>query len=293
MLLNVPIPARLLEYAHGEVHTLKSGDLLRRIVSDVEMLQNIYLRVVAPPAVAALIAVGMWLFLGALGATFVLPYLALFLLSSVGIPGLSHLLSRKIGKRIVTTRAALHAQLVESLQGMADLIAYNQEQQQVERIQSLTTVLNAMQMTMARISGMQGALSNLFMNLTAWTMLLVAIPIVHAGHMPGVLLALLVLAALASYEIVLPLPAAFQQVGGSLEAARRLFEIAGMQPAVPHITAASPIPDNYTTAMHHVYFQYQDGEPDVLSDITFTKSLLRARGRYWRMWQEQQPIVLE
>jgi len=264
------IPARLLEYAHGEVHTLKSGDLLRRIVSDVEMLQNIYLRVVAPPAVAALIAVGVWLFLGALGATFVLPYLALFLLSSVGIPGLSHLLSRKIGKRIVTTRAALHAQLVESLQGMADLIAYNQEQQQMERIQSLTTALGAMQMTMARISGMQGALSNLFMNLTAWTMLLVAIPIAHAGHMPGVLLALLVLAALASFEVVLPLPAAFQQVGGSLEAARRLFEIADMQPAVPHITAASPIPDNYTITMQHVNFQYQDGEPDALSDITFT-----------------------
>ena len=268
------IPARLLEYARdaqGEVHTLKSGDLLRRIVSDVEMLQNIYLRVVAPPAVAALIAVGMWLFLGAFGgATFVLPYLALFLLSSVGIPGLSHLLSRKIGKRIVTTRAALHAQLVESLQGMADLMAYNQEQQQVERIQSLTTVLNAMQMTMARISGMQGALSNLFMNLTAWTMLLVAIPIVHAGHMPGVLLALLVLAALASFEAILPLPAAFQQVGGSLEAARRLFEIADMQPAVPHITAASPIPDNFTITMQHVYFQYQDDEPDVLSNITFT-----------------------
>ncbi len=264
------IPARLLEYAHGEVHTLKSGDLLRRIVSDVEMLQNIYLRMVAPPAMAALIGVGMWLFLGALGATFVLPYLALFLLSSVGIPVLAHLLSRKIGKRIVTTRAALHTQLVESLQGMADLIAYNQEQQQMERIQSLTAALGAMQMMMARISGMQGALSNLFMNLTAWTMLLVAIPIVHAGHMPGVLLALLVLAALASFEVVLPLPAAFQQVGGSLEAARRLFEIADMQPAVPQITAASPIPDNYTIAMQHVYFQYQDGEPDVLSDITFT-----------------------
>ena len=57
------IPARLLDYAHNGVHMLKSGDLLHRIVSDVEMLQNIYLRVVAPPVVAALVAVGMWLFL--------------------------------------------------------------------------------------------------------------------------------------------------------------------------------------------------------------------------------------
>ena len=153
---------------------------------------------------------------------------------------------------------------------MADLIAYNQEQQQGECIQSLTTALNAMQMTMARINGTQGALSNLFMNLAAWTMLLVAIPIVHAGYIPGVLLALLVLAVLASFEVVLLLPVAFQQVGGSLEAARRLFEIADMQPAVPHITTPSPIPDDYTITMQHVHFQYQDNEPDVLSDITFT-----------------------
>ncbi len=244
--------------------------MLRRIVSDVETLQNIYLRVVAPPVVAALVGVGMWLFLGAFGTAFVLPYLALFLLSGAAIPGLSHVLSRNIGKRIVTTRATLHMQLVESVQGMADLIASNQEWQQAERIQSLTARLSAMQMTRARISGLQGSLSNLFMNFTAWIMLLVAIPIVHAGHMPGVFLALLVLAALASFEVILPLPAAFQQVGGNLEAARRLFEIADMHSVIPQATAPSPLPDNHTITMQHVHFCYQDVEPDVLSDITFT-----------------------
>jgi ATP-binding cassette, subfamily C, bacterial CydC len=264
------VPARLLEYAHGKIHELKSGDLLRRMVADVETLQQVYLRIVAPPVVAALVGVGMWLFLGAFGGIFALTYLALFLLSSVGVPLLSYLLGKKVGKDVVTTRAELHTQLVESLQGMADLTAYNQEQQQVEHILSLTTALNAMQMKIARISGMQGALSNPFMNLTAWTMLLVAIPIIHAGRMPGVLLALLVLAAIASFEAVLPLPAAFQQMGSSLEAAKRLFEIVDMQPALPSTATPSPRADDYTLTMQHVHFQYQDGERDVLSDITFT-----------------------
>lgn len=264
------VPARLLEYAHGEIHELKSGDLLRRIVVDVETLQQVYLRIVAPPVVAALIGVGMWFFLGAFGGIFALTYLSLFLLSSVGVPLLSYLLGKKIGRDMVTTRAKLHTQLLESLQGMADLSAYNQEQQQVKHIQSLTVTLNALQMKMARISGIQGALSNLFMNLTAWTTLLVAIPIIHAGRMPGVLLALLVLATIASFEAVLPLPAAFQQMGSSLEAAKRLFEIVDMQPALPSTAAPSPTPDDYTLTMQHVHFRYQDGEPDVLSDITFT-----------------------
>ncbi len=264
------VPARLLEYAHGKIHELKSGDLLRRMVADVETLQQVYLRIVAPPVVAALVGVGMWLFLGVFGGRFALTYLSLFLLSSVGVPLLSYLLGKKIGKDVVTTRAELHTQLVESLQGMADLTAYNQEQQQVEHILFLTTALNTMQMKMARISGMQGALSNLFMNLTSWTILLVAIPIIHAGRMPGVLLALLVLAAIASFEAVLPLPAAFQQMGSSLAAAKRLFEIVDMQPALPSTATPSPRADDYTLTMQHVHFRYQDGERDVLSDITFT-----------------------
>jgi ATP-binding cassette subfamily C protein CydC len=269
------IPARLLDYAHeaqNEVPTLKSGDVLRRIVSDVESLQNIYLRIIAPPVVAALIGVGMWLLLGAFGTAFVLPYLVLFLLSGVGIPVLSHLLSRNTGKRIVATHAILHAQLVEYLQGMADLIAYNQELQQEESMLSLTNKLGAMQMKMARISGLQGALSNLFMNFTAWTMLVVAIPIIHRGNLSGILLAVLILAVLASFECVLPLPAALQQIGGSLEAARRLFEITDLQPILLQTTVPSPVTDNHTITIQHVHFRYQDVESDVLSDIMFTVS---------------------
>jgi ATP-binding cassette subfamily C protein CydC len=264
------VPARLLEYTHGEAHELKSGDLLRRIVADVETLQYVYLRVLAPPVVAALVGLLMWLFLGAFGAAFVLPYLTLFLLAGAGVPLLAYLLSRKIERRVVATRAELHAQLVESLQGIADLVAYRQEQRQEERIEVLTARLNRMQMTLAQISGGQGMLSNLFMNLTAWTMLLVAIPIVRAGHLNGVLLALLVLAALASFESIQLLPWAFQQLGGSLEAARRLFEIVDMQPPIPQTSAASPQPYDYAITVQGLHFRYQAGEPEVLEDIHFT-----------------------
>ena len=264
------VPARLLTLKNGSQQELRSGDMLRRAVSDVDILQNFYIRVLAPPIVAALVALIMWVFLGAFGGLFGLVYLGLFLVASVVIPALSHLASRRLGQRIVTTRSDLQVQLVDSVQGIADLIAFGQEGQQAAHIQALTKKLNGMQMTMAYIGGTQNALTNFFMNGTAWVMLLLAIPFVHSGQLDGIFLALLVLSALASFEIVLPLPATFQQLGGNLKAASRLFEIVDASPAVAEPQQAAPLPDDTTLIVEQLNFRYEADEPYVLRDINLT-----------------------
>ncbi len=264
------LPARVQE---AEQHTgiiWRSGDLLRRAVSDIDTLQNFYVRVIAPPAVAAIIGCLVWILLGAFGAIYVLPFLAFFLLASVGIPLLTHLLSRQVGADLVKTRADLHAQMVDSVQGLADLIAFGQEERQAAQIQVLNDHLSALQKTMAYISGMQGTLTNLCMHLSTWVMLLVAIPMVASGHLNGVFLALLVLTVLSSFEVVLPLPAAFQQIGESVAAARRLFEIVDTPPVIHQPVSLSPTPHDYSISVQRLSFRYQPEDPDVLEDINFT-----------------------
>ncbi len=264
------VPARLMTLKNGSQQELRSGDVLRRAVADVDLLQNFYIRVLAPPIVAALVALLMWLFLGAFGGLFGLVYLGLFLLSSVVIPALSHLASRELGQRIVATRSDLQAQLVDSVQGIADLVAFGQEQQQAAHIQALTKKLNRMQMVTAYIGGTQNALTNFLMNMTAWVMLFIAIPFVHSGQLDGIFLALLVLSALASFEIVLPLPATFQQLGGNLKAASRLFEIVDALPAVTEPQHPAPLPQDTTLHIKQLNFRYAQDEPYVLRDINLT-----------------------
>lgn len=263
------VPARLLTLKNGSQQELRSGDILRRAVSDIDILQNFYIRVLAPPIVAALVALFMWIFLGAFGSLFGLAYLGLFLLSSVVIPLLSYLSSKRLGQQIVTTRSDLQVQLVDSVQGIADLVAFGQEQRQAAHIQALTKKLNGMQMAMASISGTQNALINFLMNLTAWVMLIIAIPFVHDGQLNGLFLALLVLSALASFEIVLPLPTAFQQLGGNLKAASRLFEIVDAPPAVAEPVQPASLPQNTTIEVDRLSFRYEAAEPYVLQDIHF------------------------
>jgi thiol reductant ABC exporter, CydC subunit len=264
------IPARLLEYSHGKISELRSGDMLRRAISDIDELQQFYLRVLAPPAVALIIGIIMWLFFGAFGGIFALIYIVSFIVSAIIVPLLAHLLGRRSGREMVTTKAELQTMLVDSIQGIADLVAFGQEERQAQQIAVLNRRTRSLQMATAYISGLEGSVTNLLMNGTAWIILLSAIPLVYMHQLNGILLAVLVLAALSAFEAIMPLPNAFQQLGGNLESARRLFEIVDARPAVNDPVAPSPEPQGHSIQVEQLTFRYNDDGPDVLRDITFT-----------------------
>lgn len=164
-------------------------------------------------------------------------------------------------------------QLVDGIQGMAGLVAFNRERDQLARIESLNTTLTRLQARMAAITGLQNALGSLFLNLSIWAMFLVAVSMVSQGHLNGVYLAALALATLASFEAVLPLSSAAQFLGSSREAARRLFEIVDAEGTGESARSKpSPEPLNYDISAQRVRFRYASGEPPALDNISFSLS---------------------
>ena len=90
-------PARLLEY--------RSGDILSRVTSDVEMLENFYVRVVAPPLVAVVVALGTAWLLGSFSPQLALVFLSLFLGIGLFLPILIQWLSRTPASDLVNDRS--------------------------------------------------------------------------------------------------------------------------------------------------------------------------------------------
>lgn len=264
------IPARLMEYKHGELSELRSGDMLRRATADIDALQNFYVRVLAPPVVALIIGICMWIFFGAFGSVFALIYIVSFIVSAILVPLLAHQLGKHSSQQMVTTQAQLHTMLVDSVQGIADLVAFGQEEHQAQQIKELNRRAKTLQMMTAYVSGLESGLTNLLMNGTAWVMLISAIPLVYQGRLNGVLLAVLVLTVLSAFEAIMPLPGAFQQLGGILESARRLFEIVDTKPAVNNPTTSSPEPADYSIQARQLNFRYNEEESYVLRNITFS-----------------------
>lgn len=259
--------------APARLTSARSGDLLSRVIADVETLDNIFVRVLAPPLTAVVIVLGMAVFMGsfALSLGFVI---TLFLLSvGIGLTAFSLLLNRRLGRRLVEERAALRADLVDAVQGLPDLIAFGQEKTFLERIKASGRQFSAIQTHMARLNGLQSGLNSLLTGLGVWVMLFLAIPLVSSGKIEGVYLAVIVLGSMASFEAVQNLPQAAQLLEANIQSARRLFEIADQPPLVTDPAQPLPQPASADLRVENLSFAYPDGERGsdslVLQNISF------------------------
>jgi len=255
-------PARLLSY--------RTGDLLSRIVQDVDELQNVYLRIVAPVAVASMTSILTFLLLYAFGPPLAFVALAFLLATGVGIPLLVRSLARGLGRKQLELRGELNARIVDGIQGAQDLLAFGREEHQELAIATLNSRLGHLQRRMAFITGLQDALGDLMMNLAMVAMLVLAIPLVAGGEIRGVYLAFLALVVLGSFEAVQPLNTAFQFLGRSVEAGERLFEIVDAEPRVQDPAEPLPPPEKHRLVLDRVSFSYESGGPPVLEDVSFT-----------------------
>lgn len=227
-------PARLV--------SARSGDLLNRVMADVETLDNFYVRVLAPPLVATLVILVMAIFMS--GFHLVLGLVLTFFLLAVGV-GLTSLalgLNKKTGRLLTDQRSDLRSDLVDMVQGLPDLMAFGQEKNWQDKIRSAGKRFGITQIQMARMSGLQSGLNSILMGLGVWLLLFLAIPLVRDGSIAGIHLAVIILGAMASFEAVQNLPQAAQLLEANLQSARRLFEIADSAPAVqdPPLPLARP-----------------------------------------------------
>lgn len=254
-------PARLLEY--------RSGDLLSRIVKDVEELENVYLRALSPLVVAAAVSALAFSLLYAFDPTLAFVALGFLALAGAGAPLLVGALTRGLGRRELRLRAELNAQVVDGVQGVQDLLALGQAAGQQQKVSDLGHKLGRVQKRMASITGLQNTLHDLISNTAMLTILILAIPSVEEGRIGGVYLAFLALVTLGSFEAVQPLGTAFRFLGRSLNAGERLFEVIDAEPRVKDPEAPLPPPTLYPLGFDSVGFRYEEEGPPVLEDISF------------------------
>lgn len=217
-------PARLMGFA--------SGDLLARAVEDVNTLENFFVRVLNPPLTAILVLVGASAFLGAIDLRLAMPLLGFSLLIGVMQPAIAGVVSRVPAIDLVRTRSALRAHLVNSLQGLPDIVAFDFEAAQLAVVRSAEEAYATAQDRMARHSSLQSALSVALSQMAAWSLLVVAIPPANHGRIAGTMVASLVLITVSAFEAINPLPAAAQWWNAVRSAASRLFDLVDTPPAV-------------------------------------------------------------
>lgn len=250
----------------------RSGDVLERVMGDLETLENFYVRVISPVVVALVITTGVSLFVGGYASQLGL-ILAVGLVTGGFIhPAISMLVSRKHLRALSRSKSAASARIVETLQGLEDIQVCNAHERFFGPLLDDFQRSGELQQRLVTISASSSGLSLLITNLTVLGLLWVAIPLVGAEGFNGISLAVVLLVALASFEAVLPMPAASLNFNASATAAGRLFSI-GENRAAP--LAETRAPDGTAAPVvlfENVNFSYATETAPVLTGIDLALS---------------------
>ena len=233
---------RLLPQAPAGLARWRAGDVLARVVADVERLQLALVRGVIPTLGAATAGIALVL-IGSVLLPVAGPVLLLGLgTAGIGVPLVAWRLARRPEQRLATARGALSAELVEMLQAAPELRLLGQLEHAERRIDDLDTeVVAADRSGVARAGGSDAAVQ-LVLGMTVLALVLVAVPAVGAGQLAGVLLASVLVLALAAAEVVGPLPTASRALVTAGTAAARLREVLDTPPPAPDPPAPAPDP---------------------------------------------------
>ncbi|KDN18750.1 thiol reductant ABC exporter subunit CydD [Amycolatopsis rifamycinica] len=263
--LRVRVWAQLARIGPAGTSRLRRGDLLHRLVSDVDSQQDVLVRGLVPGvstfAVLSATAVTLGLILpGAL-----LPAALGLTVAGVVTPAVAALAGRRAQRSTARLRADLTAGTVELLQASADLITHDAAARRHGRLRELDSALTALQRRSATWRGLGGGIAAAGVGLTSVACLVLGILAVRAGTIPGPALAVLALTPLATAELVAGLPEAAQRLLGASGSARRLAELDALP--TPHTPAAAIAPAATELAAEHLSVRWPGHPADAVRDV--------------------------
>lgn len=246
-----------------------SGDLFTRIGADIDTLQQFYLRVLVPPVAAAATVVLTVGILGALDVRLGLALGAFLVLTGVVLPLTARTVARPAAQATVEGRVAVHTVIVDTVQGLAELVAAGAEDAQLARLADITDDLARRERRIGLVRASAEGLAVLCTGLAALTVVSLAIPLVTVGTLDRVLLAVAPLTAIAAFEAVAPLGAAFAEADRSRAAAERLFELVDATPEVTDPDDPAPPPTAFDLEIDGLCFAYPPDGPPVLDGLSW------------------------
>ncbi|MFJ3896054.1 thiol reductant ABC exporter subunit CydD [Streptomyces sp. NPDC090083] len=244
---RVAVYRRLERLAPAGLRDTRRGDLLSRLVADVDALQDYWLRWLLPAGVAVTVSavtVGFtaWL-LPEAGAVLAVGLLA----AGAGVPLVTGAVARRAERRLAPARGALATRVTELLTGTAELTVAGALPARTAEAGRADGVLTRIASRAATATALGDGLTALVSGLTVTATAFVAAQAVAAGRLSGVLTAVVVLTPLAAFEAVLGLPLAVQYRQRVRKSAERVYEVLDApepvrEPERPRQAPATPFP---------------------------------------------------
>ena len=225
--------ARLARLAPSGLAELRSGDLLSRLVGDIDGLADLWLRVLLPYASAAVVAVITVAMVGYLVPAAGVALAAGLLATAVLAPLVSGAVSRRAEARLAPARGDLADAALDLLHGAPELVVTGAAPRAMAEVRRVDARLAAAERRSAFGAGVSGLVAALAAGFSVWAALVLGIIAVRAGHLGGVMLAVVVLTPIAVHEVVAPLAPSARLLPGLASSAGRVMDLLRRPDPVP------------------------------------------------------------
>ena len=270
--LRVQVFAKIIPLSPAVLNRYRNSDLLNRLVSDVDTLDSLYLRLIAPFITAIFVILAMCIGLSFVNAPLALGLGVSLLILVFVIPTVFYQLGKKFGDKLVHSRALYRTQFLEFIQAQAELLLFNAEDKLKDNMAKTEANWQADQQKEANLSGFSTALS-LFLNGLIIAAMLWFSSQAEFGNdeYRMAFIALFTFAALASFEILMPLGSASLHIGQVIASAERVTDIIEQQPLVT-FNGKAELDQNATTLIEakDLSFTYPERQNRALENLNLT-----------------------
>jgi ATP-binding cassette subfamily C protein CydCD len=268
---RVAVYRRLERLAPAGLRQTRRGDLLSRLVADVDALQDYWLRWLLPAGAAVAVSaasVGFtaWL-LPEAGAVLAVGLLA----AGAGVPLVTGAVARRAERRLAPARGVLATRVTDLLTGTAELTVAGALPGRTAEARRADGTLTRIASRAATATALGDGLTALLSGLTVTATALVSAQAVADGRLSGVVMAVVVLTPLAAFEAVLGMPLAVQYRQRVRRSAERVYEVLDApepvrEPERPRQAPVSPFP----VALKGLAARHAGQDRDALAGLDLT-----------------------
>ncbi|MEM0568279.1 heme ABC transporter ATP-binding protein/permease CydC [Salmonella enterica] len=260
--------SKLLPLSPAGLARYQQGELLNRIVADVDTLDHLYLRVISPLVGAFVVIMIVTLGLSVLDVTLAITLGGIMLLTLFIMPPVFYRAGKNTGQNLTHLRGQYRQQLTSWLQGQAELTIFGATKRYRAQMEATELQWHEAQRRQSELTALSQALMLLIGALAVMLMLWMASGGVGGNTQPGALIALFVFCALAAFEALAPVTGAFQHLGQVIASALRITELTEQKPEVTFTQAETLAPEKVTLTLRDVSFRYPDQPINALNALS-------------------------
>ncbi|WP_313111914.1 heme ABC transporter ATP-binding protein/permease CydC [Pseudescherichia sp.] len=254
--LRVSTFSKLLPLSPAGLARFRQGELLNRIVADVDTLDHLYLRVISPLVGALITIVVVTIGLSILDVTLALTLGGIMLLTLLLLPPLFYRAGKPTGEKLTTLRGEYRQQVTSWLQGQAELTIFGASERYRAQMENTELSWHDAQRRQSELTALSQAVMLLINAVAVLAMLWLAAGGVGGDTQPGALIALFVFCALAAFEALAPVTGAFQHLGQVIASAVRITQITQYPPEVRFNDNQTPPPAQAALTLDNISFSY-------------------------------------